>query len=170
MRIVFIVGADRAGKTTLTDEFRRRGWIYRHFDPPKGSPYAEYLGFAKWLSEEGNPDGKYVVDRYMYCEFAYSAHYGRGTDMTIGRMHEIEDILLRLDPHAAVVHCETDLRSNWERIEAEGKNEFRTIGQLETLRAEYARVLSQSRLDVVRYDFTAGDTPKATVSEIEKGT
>jgi hypothetical protein len=167
MRIAIVIGGDRVGKTTLTDEFIRRGWIYRHFDPPKSSPYGEYLDYAKWLSENGDPNGKYVIDRYMYCEFAYSKHYGRSTDMTIERMNEIEDMLLKLDPHAVVVYCETDLESNWERIKEEGKNEFRSIEQLEALREEYKRVLLKSKLDLVEYDFTAGDTPAGTVSEIE---
>ena len=113
MRIVFIVGADRVGKSTLTDEFVKAGWIYRHFDPPKKSPYSEYREYADWLAVEGNPDGKYVIDRYMYCEFAYSKHYGRHTDMTIDKMNEIEDDLLKLDPNAVVVYCQTDLESNW---------------------------------------------------------
>ena len=42
MRIAIVIGGDRVDKTTLTDEFIRRGWIYRHFDPPKSSPYGEY--------------------------------------------------------------------------------------------------------------------------------
>ncbi len=167
MRIAIIIGADRAGKSTLTEEFKRRGWIPKHFDPPKSSPYGEYLDYAKWLLENGDPNGKYVIDRYMYCEFAYSKHYGRGTDMTIERMNEIEDILLKLDPRATVVYCETDLESNWERIREEGKNEFRSIEQLEALREEYKRVLLKSKLDLVEYDFTAGDTSAGTVSEIE---
>ena len=167
MRIVICCGADRTGKSTLTEEFKRQGWIYRHFDPPKASPYGEYLDYARWLSEKGDPDGKYVIDRYMYCEFAYSKHYGRGTNMTIERMNKIEDILLALDPTATVIYCETDLESNWERIQDEGKKEFRSIEQLEALREEYKRVLLKSKLDLVEYDFTAGDTPAGTVSEIE---
>lgn len=168
MKIAVIVGADRTGKTTLTDEFVRRGWTYRHFNPPKGSPYGEYSDYAKWLAEEGDPDGKYVIDRYMYCEFAYSKHYGRKTDMTIGRMHEIEDVLLGLDPSAAVVYCETDLDSNWERIREEGKGEFKSKVELADLRDEYRRVLFESKLGLYIYDFEHGDTPARTVSKIEE--
>ena len=167
MRITIIIGADRTGKSTLVSEFEKAGWISKHFDPPKCSPYGEYLDYARWLSEKGDPNGKYVIDRYMYCEFAYSKHYGRSTDMTIGRMNEIEDILLALDPAATVVYCETDLESNWERIQDEGKKEFRSIKELYNLRSEYKRVLLNSKLDLVEYDFTAGDTPAGTVSEIE---
>ena len=168
MRIVFIVGADRVGKSTLTDEFVKAGWIYRHFDPPKKSPYSEYREYADWLAVEGNPDGKYIIDRYMYCEFAYSKHYDRRTDMTIERMNEIEDDLLKLDPNAVVVYCQTDLESNWQRICDEGKNEFKSIEQLEALREEYKRVLLKSKLDLVEYDFTAGDTPEKVLVEIDK--
>ena len=168
MRIVCIVGADRTGKSTLTDEFVKAGWIYRHFDPPKKSPYSEYREYADWLAAEGDPDGKYVIDRYMYCEFAYSKHYGRRTDMTIQRMNEIEDDLLRLDPNAAVVYCQTDLESNWQRICDEGKNEFKTIEELATLRHEYKRVLLNSKLNCIEYDFTAGNTPEKVLVEIEK--
>lgn len=167
MRIVFIVGADRAGKSTLTDEFIKAGWIYRHFDPPKKSPYFEYREFADWLASEGDPNGKYVIDRYMYCEFAYSKHYGRLTDMTIERMHEIEDDLLKLDPNAVVVYCETDLESNWARIQEEGKGEFKSIGELEALRLEYKRVLLNSKLNLIEYNFKAGDTPSGVLAEIE---
>ena len=166
MRLVFIAGPDRCGKTTLTDEFVRRGFEYRHFGPPAGSPYEEYLNFAEWLGKDGKPDGRYVIDRFMYCEFPYSKHYGRQTDMSYARMHEIECILLRLDPNATLVYCTTDLESNWERICAEGKHEFKTIGQLNALRDSYEDVLRQTWLHVVRYDFTAGDNPKRTISEI----
>jgi len=168
MRIVICCGADRTGKSTLTDEFVKAGWTYRHFDPPKKSPYAEYREYADWLAAEGDPDGKYVIDRYMYCEFAYSKHYGRQTDMTIGRMHEIEDDLLKLDPNAAVVYCETDLESNWARIQEEGKGEFKSVEELAALRDEYRRVLLNSKLDLIEYDFTAGDTPEKALAEIEK--
>ena len=165
MRIVICCGADRTGKGTLARELVKKGWAYRHFDPPKGSPYQEYLDYARWLAEKGDPDGKYVIDRYMYCEFAYSKHYGRKTDMTLARMHEIENILLKLDPGATVVYCETDLDSNWRRIQDEGKGEFKDIGQLKALRAEYKRVLSGSNLKIIEYDFTVGDTPENTVTE-----
>lgn len=170
MRIVVVIGADRAGKSTLTDEFRRRGWNYVHFDPPKNPPnaYCEYREYADWLASDGDPDGKYVLDRYMYCEFPYSKHYGRPTDMNLDKMREIEEDLLKLDPKATVVYCETDLASNWERIQQEGKKEFKSIEQLEALRTEYKRVLLNSKLDLVEYDFTAGDTPSGIVSSIEK--
>lgn len=168
MRIVICCGADRTGKSTLTDKFVKAGWIYRHFDPPKKSPYLEYREYADRLAAEGDPDGKYVIDRYMYCEFAYSKHYGRRTDMTIQRMNEIEDDLLRLDPNAAVVYCQTDLESNWQRICDEGKNEFKTIEELAALRYEYKRVLLNSKLNCIEYDFTTGDTPEKALIEIEK--
>jgi hypothetical protein len=167
MRIVICCGADRTGKSTLVGEFEKAGWLPKHFNPPKKSPYEEYREYADWLMSEGDPNGKYIIDRYMYCEFAYSKHYGRSTDMTIERMNEIEDMLLKLDPRAVVVYCETDLESNWARINDEGKKEFRSIEQLEALREEYKRVLLKSKLDLVEYDFTAGDTPAGTVSEIE---
>lgn len=169
MKIAVIVGADRTGKSTLVGEFEKVGWIPKHFDPPKKSPYAEYREYADWLAEKGDPDGKYVIDRYMYCEFAYSKHYGRRTDMTIDRMHEIEDVLLGLDPSAAVVYCETDLDSNWERIKEEGKGEFKSKVELADLRDEYRRVLFESKLGLYIYDFEHGDTPARTVSKIEEG-
>ena len=168
MRIVICCGADRTGKSTLTDEFIKAGWTYRHFDPPKKSPYGEYREYADWLMAEGDLDGKYVIDRYMYCEFAYSKHYKRPTDMTIERMNEIEGDLLKLDPAAVVVYCETDLASNWARIQKEGKGEFKSIEELEALRSEYRRVLLNSRLDLIEYNFEAGDTPERVLAEIEK--
>ena len=167
MRISVVIGADRTGKSTLTDELVRRGWIYRHFDPPKDSPYREYRDYADWLAAEGDLDGKYVIDRYMYCEFAYSKHYGRKTDMTIDRMLGIETTLLGLDPRAAVVYCETDLESNWARIREEGKGEFKSPEELEALRSEYRRVLGFSKLDLYRYDFTKGDEPGAMADRLE---
>ena len=168
MRIVCIIGADRTGKSTLVDEFERRGWKRVHFDPPKNPPnaYREYREYADWLAREGDPNGKCVLDRYMYCEFPYSKHYGRPTDMTIERMNEIEDDLLKLDPNAAVVYCQTDLESNWQRICDEGKNEFKSIEELAALRYEYKRVLLNSKLNLVEYDFTAGDTPFGVLAEI----
>ena len=169
MRIVCIVGADRTGKSTLVREFEKAGWQSKHFSPPKGSPYREYRDYADWLMAEGDPDGKYVIDRYMYCEFAYSKHYGRLTDMTIARMNEIEDDLLKLDPNAAVVYCQTDLQSNWQRIRDEGKNEFKSVGELAALRYEYRRVLLNSKLNLVEYDFTAGDTPQGVLAEVGGG-
>lgn len=168
MKIVILTGADRSGKSTLADEFIRQGYKYKHFDPPKGSPYGEYLDYAKELAGNGDPDGKYVIDRYMYCEFAYSKHYGRGTDMTIERMREIEDILLSLDPSAAIVYCATSLESNWERIEAEGKREFKDIGQLDALRNEYKRVFLHSKLDVKEYNFETGETASEFMKRIDK--
>lgn len=169
MRIAVCCGADRTGKTTLTNEFERRGWKKVHFDPPKNPPnaYTEYRTYADWLAENGDSDGKYVLDRYMYCEFPYSKHYSRPTDMTVAKMNEIEEDLLKLDPRAAVIYCQTDLASNWERIEAEGKNEFSSIEELAALRDEYRRVLLNSKLDLVEYDFTAGDTPSGTVDAVE---
>lgn len=168
MRIVCCAGADRTGKSTLVEEFIKAGYKPKHFGPPSGSPYEEYLDYAKWLVEKGDPDGKYVIDRFMYCEFAYSKHYGRRTDMTFDRMNEIEDILLRLDPKACVVYCETDLESNWWRIEDEGKHEFSDIEQLEALRTEYKRVLLHSKLDLVEYDFTKdGGRLGSIVAEID---
>ena len=88
--------------------------------------------------------------------------------MTIQRMNEIEDDLLRLDPNAAVIYCQTDLESNWQRICDEGKNEFKTIEELAALRHEYKRVLLNSKLNCIEYDFTAGDTPEKALIEIEK--
>lgn len=167
MKIVVVAGADRTGKSTLTKEFTRCGWKYRHFGPPKGSPYVEYRGFADALASNGNPDGKYIVDRYMYCEFPYSKHYGRETDMTIWDMNAIEETLLMLDPSATIVYCETDLESNWKRIQDEGKGEFKSIEELVALKAEYERVLSKSRFRVLRYDFTKGDAPATFVSAME---
>ena len=169
MKIVFIAGADQVGKSTLANEFIRRGWIYKHFGPPeiRGRAYPEYREYADWLAENGDPDGKYVIDRYMYCEFAYSKHYGRPTDMTIAKMNEIEDDFLKLDPGATVVFCKTDLESNWRRIQDEGKGEFKNIRQLKALYDEYRRVLLNSKLDLVEYDFTEGDTPENTVTAIE---
>ena len=167
MRIVCIVGADRTGKSTLVGEFEKAGWLPKHFNPPKKSPYEEYREYADWLMSEGDPNGKYVIDRYMYCEFAYSKHYGRHTDMTIERMNEIEDDLRKLDPNAAVVYCQTDLESNWRRICDEGKNEFKSIEELAALRHEYKRVLLNSKLNLVEYDFTAGDMPLGVLAEIE---
>lgn len=168
MRIVTCCGADRTGKSTLTDEFVKAGWTYKHFNPPEKSPYAEYREYADWLMSEGDPNGKYVIDRYMYCEFAYSKHYGRQTDMTVARMNEIEDDLLKLDPAAVVVYCETDLESNWARIQEEGKGEFKSIEELDALRSEYRRVLLNSKLDLIEYNFEAGDTPERVLAEIEK--
>ena len=167
MKIVICCGADRTGKSTLVGEFEKAGWISKHFDPPRRSPYGEYLDYARWLSEKGDPDGKYVIDRYMYCEFAYSKHYGRGTDMTIERMNEIEGILLTLYPTATVVYCETDLESNWERIQDEGKKEFRSIEELDSLRSEYKRVLLNSKLDLITYNFETGYTPKDVLASVE---
>lgn len=88
--------------------------------------------------------------------------------MTVGRMHEIENMILQLDPEATVIYCETDLVSNWRRIETEGKHEFLSIDELDSLRTDYIRVLEQSKLNVIRYDFTKGDTP-ADAFEIVNG-
>jgi len=169
MRIVFFAGADRTGKSTLTDMLHNvYGWKYMHFSPPKGSPYREYRDFADRLAADkaSGLDANWVVDRYMYCEFPYSMHYGRRTDMTYARMNEIERDVLALDPRAAVVYCETDIKSNWERIQAEGKGEFSSIEDLAALRAEYALTLGKSLLRVVRYDFTRGDTPAGLFAKL----
>ena len=167
MRIVICCGADRTGKSTLVDEFKSAGWLPKHFNPPKKSPYEEYREYADWLMSKGDPNGKYIIDRYMYCEFAYSKHYGRHTDMTIERMNEIEDDLLKLDPNAVVVYCETDLESNWARIQEEGKGEFKSIKELEALRLEYKRVLLNSKLNLIEYNFETGDTPESVLAEVE---
>lgn len=167
MRIVILAGADRTGKSTLTGCFEKHGYIYKHFGPPAGSPYLEYRTFIEELSRVAGSDARWIIDRFMYCEFPYSKHYGRKTDMTIGKMHEIEDMILALDPKATVVYCETDLESNWKRIEAEGKREFESADQLDALRTEYKRVILNSRLNLVEYDFTRGNTPEKTVADIE---
>lgn len=101
----------------------------------------------------------------MYCEFPYSKHYGRQTDMTVERMNRIEDILLGLDNKATVVYCSTSLESNWERIEAEGKHEFGNIMQLKALRDEYKRVLLHSKLNIMEYNFETGETASMLVAK-----
>ena len=150
-------------------EFERRGWKSIHFEPPKNPPdvYSEYREYADWLMSDGDPSGKYILDRYMYCEFPYSKHYGRPTDMTIARMNEIENDLLKLDPSAAVVYCHTDIESNWKRIQDEGRGDFKNIGQLEALRNEYEKTLRSSKLIQVEYNFMRNDTPSATADYIE---
>jgi thymidylate kinase len=167
MRIVCIIGADRTGKSTLTKAFKEEdGWIYKHFDPPTGSPYNEYRSYANELMQYANSDKKFIIDRYMYCEFAYSKHYGRKTDMTIEKMNEIEEDLLKLDPNAVVIFCQTSLESNWKRIQDEGKSEFKSIEELEALYKEYKRVILHSKLDLIEYNFENGDTPENTFNQI----
>jgi hypothetical protein len=102
----------------------------------------------------------------MYCEFAYSKHYGRKTDMTIEKMNEIEEDLLKLDPNAVVIFCQTSLESNWKRIQDEGKSEFKSIEELEALYKEYKRVILHSKLDLIEYNFENGDTPENTFNQI----
>ena len=46
MRIVICCGADRTGKSTLVGEFEKAGWLPKHFNPPKKSPYEEYREYA----------------------------------------------------------------------------------------------------------------------------
>lgn len=167
MKIVIVIGADRTGKSTLTNEFIKHGWEYIHFDPPKKSPYIEYREYADWLIENGKSDGKYILDRYMYCEFPYSKHYHRQTDMTIDKMNEIEYDLLKLDLNATVIYCSTDLESNWKRIQDEGKHEFNSINELDNLYNEYKRILLYSKLNLIEYNFIEGDTPQNVLMEIE---
>ncbi len=169
MKIVICCGADRTGKSVLVGEFRRRGWNSIHFNPPKNPPnaYSEYREYADWLMTDGDPNGKYIIDRYMYCEFPYSKHYGRPTDMTIAKMREIEDDLLKLDPLATVIYCQTDIESNWKRLQDEGRGDFKDIGQLRALRNEYEKTLHESKLILINYDFTKGDTPAMTADAVE---
>ena len=159
MKIIVIAGADRTGKSTLTQLFISNNWEYKHFCAPKISPYTEYRNYANWLITHKDLNKNYIIDRYMYCEFPYSKHYNRQTDMTIEKMHEIEDDLLKIDPNASIIYCHTDLKSNWERIQAEGKNEFKNIDELNNLYNEYKKILSYSKLNLITYNFTKGDTP-----------
>lgn len=160
MRIIFILGADRCGKSTLCQKFIENGWKYRHFSAPKSSPYGEYRDFV--MNELPAVDGVpgIIVDRFMYCEFPYSVHYGRKSDMTFGRMLGLEARIKQLDPDTKLIYCETDLDSNWRRIQEEGKSEFKTKDELARLRKEYERVLETTSIPVLRYDFTHGDTPE----------
>lgn len=168
MRIVFCTGADRTGKSTLIEEFRKRGWVSVHFGPPKGSPYMEYRKFVdETLKDPANSDKKFILDRFMYCEFPYSRHYGRPTDMTSVKMNELEDDILRLDPNAKIIYCETSLEGNWDRIEAEGKHEFENVEQLERLRKNYIQTFMASKLDYITYNFEDGDTPEKIADTIE---
>ncbi len=152
--LVILCGADRTGKTTLAEEFKKEGYEYIHFNPPKGSPYQEYLSFAEELPVCEN----LLVDRYMYCEFPYSDHYCRETDMTVKKMKEIESLLKIHAENAVVVYCATDLWSNWERIQEENKKEFETIQELARLRTIYTEILNQSTFRVLTYNFKEGDT------------
>lgn len=107
-----------------------------------------------------------VVDRFMYCEFPYSRHYGRSSDMTFRRMLELESHIKRTDPDAKLVYCETDLDSNWARIQDEGKREFRTKDELASLKDGYECVLETTSIPVTRYDFTKGDTPEGVFARV----
>ena len=161
MRIVFACGGERTGKSVLTKTFESKGWTYFHFDPPKGSPYKEYRGFLdSVLKNPANADKNFIIDRYMYCEFPYSKHFGRSTDMTVGKMHEIERGILALDPAACVIYCENDIDVNWELICAEGKREFRSREEVLKLRDDYRKILNQTMLTRIDYDFTSGTEPE----------
>ena len=152
--IVFITGVDRSGKSTLAKQFIQRGYEYKHFIQPAGSPYLEYLKFF-WQIRNSTAQ-KWVVDRYVWCEYAYSRHYRRFSDCTLGRIRALETKFLDFD--SKLVHCETDLESNWKRIVQEGKNEFSKIDDLMKLRNWYGEAMRDTVLPYYSYDFTRGDT------------
>lgn len=167
MNLICLIGGDRTGKSTLCEEFIKNGFEYHHFIAPKNSAYEEFGGFARqYFLDPVNAGKKVILDRYMYCDFPYSKHYGRGTDMTWDRLHEIEDIMLGFDPSAKIVYCENDIDLNWKLIEEEGKHEFKTKTEVLELRKTYMEVLSHSKLPWIKYDFTAGDTPVGTYNKI----
>lgn len=167
MKICIVAGADRTGKSTLCEEFKKAGWAYFHFEKPKGSPFEEYAKFVTEKLPSMPADSKVIVDRFSYCELAYSKHYGRKSDLDAQKTAWLEDEILRLDPSAKVVYCSTDLWSNWQRIEDEGKGEFKSMTELVELRKTYEAAIKWSHLGVIRYDFTAGDEPAAVLAACE---
>lgn len=167
MKLIICCGGDRVGKSTLCNEFVKNGFEYHHFIAPKFSAYGEFGGFAnQYLLDPVNRDKKIILDRYMYCDFPYSKHYGRSTDMTWEGMHRIEDIMLGLDPAATIVYCENDIDLNWKLIEEEGKHEFKTKEEVVQLRNDYRDVMLHSKLRCMTYDFTKGDTPVDFVKKV----
>jgi len=170
MKIVILCGGERTGKSTLAECFKKAGYEYFHFNPPKGSsPYQEYRKFCDdVLMNPENCNRKFVIDRYMYCEFPYSKHFGRTTDMTYEKMNSIERDILKADKTAAVVYCENDIDKNWELIQQEGKNEFKSKDEVLELRKDYRQTLLHSTLALVKYDFTKGDNPEDIVEKIER--
>lgn len=160
MKIRIIAGGDRTGKSTLCKYFSDNGYTYVHFGPPVKSPYLEYQEFIDNILEKSkNSNENIIIDRYMYCEFAYSKHYNRPTDMTIDKMHKIEKTILKIDPNAFIIYCENDIDENWKLIQDEGKNEFKNKQEVINLRDTYRDVLYKTHLSCLVYNYNLGWTP-----------
>ncbi len=161
MQIVCLVGVDRTGKSTLADWLvENKGFEYVHFGKPESSPYEEYKKFVKKLKEERDTllEKKYVIDRFVWCEYAYSRFYRRVSDCPLERVRELERDLGITD--AEIVFCKTDAKSNLERIKEEGKNEITSEGEIDFINSMYEEVLKNSVLLRMDYDFTKGDSPE----------
>lgn len=157
-KIIFITGGDRTGKSTLCEYFVKNGFKYMHFDPPKKSPYEEYLEFYRHIKTSSESTAcNWIVDRYIWCEYAYSRHYSRKSDCSLSRIRALETKFLDFD--SRLIYCETDLDSNWNRIISEGKNEFTTKADLEKLRIWYEQSFIDTVLPFYKYDFSVGMNP-----------
>jgi len=91
--IIIILGPDHSGKTTLA---KKTGLNYYHFD--KNSRYDDYL---KPLTELFLYDA--VLDRFVFCEFAYSHVMSRDFAFTMKEWHNL--ILLALIQKPAIILC-----------------------------------------------------------------
>lgn len=170
MKVVIVCGGDRTGKSSICREFIENGYEYYHFDPPKKSPYQEYKEFVdNVLKNPENKNKKFIIDRYMYCEFPYSKHYKRNTDMTIEKMQLIESEILQLDNFATIIYCENDIDDNLRLLNIEGKKEFKSKQEVLALRTNYKLALNKSLLHILTYNFSIGDTPKQIFRNITNG-
>jgi hypothetical protein len=96
--ICLIEGCDKTGKTTMAREFERRGYVYRHFSAPKGSPWQEYSQFLAGgdLATVLKRGGRVVLDRFHLGEPVYAKLYGRKSDLSAKRVKALDARLLRL--------------------------------------------------------------------------
>lgn len=167
MKIIIIAGGDRTGKSTLCKYFENNGYTYMHFGPPKDSPYYEYKNYVyNVLKDPKNKNKNFIIDRFMYCEFAYSKHYNRLSDMTIDKMYELENIILSLDSNATIIYCENNIDINWQLICDEGKNEFKTKNEIIELRNTYLNIFKKTKLNFIKYDYTIGHTPHEIFTQL----
>lgn len=138
--MIIIVGPDQSGKTALAQRFEGLG--YYHFT--KESTYEDYL---RPLCKLHMFDA--ALDRFIFCEYPYSAVMNRKFQFTTKQWHNI--ILLALIQKPTIVLC-VNKPSEYEYT----KGQYLPYNQWDACLDLYRRFFILNHISFIEYDYNSG--------------
>lgn len=182
---ICIEGADKCGKTTLSNEIKRQlskvDLQYWHFtacnkpkysdtDIPLQRDVSVMYQFYKFFNEHFySKDAKlatktYLLDRTLYSDIVYGPIYRGADDQLMVRQLEFNYFTLMLMGLGAVlIHADnSDIDFSYDAIRKENEGMIKTKNEYVALRESYrnmmSKVIDSSDLTVLHYDFNTMTT------------